>query len=302
LAEVAETSTAPALTNMLQGILFALLAALVYGFLGISFEVAGKRRYSVWDVILYKQAFGLLIGLGVWALGDIPFYDPRLVWLGLIGALSYIVGLAAYLTASRERDIAANWTIVNLSVVIPILVSVVWFHDVFTLAKGVGVLFTLLSIVFIGGSFQDVEGGASRWLRAISIAFFFNCWLMILFRFVPAGSEALFTVYFHGLSIPILVGYKLLKEPQWLVPRGLVAISLLAAVTHWGGIMLTMLALVRVARVSAQAGVIVYPITNGLVIPVGVLLGLLLLKQKIGRRSAIGVGFGMAGLVFFFLP
>jgi drug/metabolite transporter (DMT)-like permease len=38
------------------------------------------------------------------------------------------------------------------------------------------------------------------------------------------------------------------------------------------------------------------------VIPVGVLLGLLLLKQKIGRRSAIGVGLGMAGLVFFFLP
>ncbi len=123
---------------MLEGILLALLAAVVYGFLGISFEVAGKRHYNVWDVILYKQGFGLLIGLGVWAFGSVAFYNPRLVWLGLIGAASYIAGLAAYLTASRERDIAANWTIVNLSVVIPILVSVVWFHDVFTLLKGDG--------------------------------------------------------------------------------------------------------------------------------------------------------------------
>jgi drug/metabolite transporter (DMT)-like permease len=287
---------------MVEGILLALLAAVVYGFLGISFEVAGKRRYNVWDVILYKQAFGLLIGLGVWAFGHAAFYDPRLIWLGFIGAASYIAGLAAYLTASRERDIAANWTIVNLSVVIPILVSVVWFHDVFTFVKGMGVLFTLLSVVAIGGGFRGVEAGGSRWLRAIAIAFFFNSWLVILFRFVPPGSEALFTVYFHGLSIPILAVYKLVKEPRWLVPRALAGVSLLAAVTHWGGIMLTMLALVQVGRVSSQAGVIVYPITNGLVIPVGVLLGFLVLRQKLQLRTGVGVAFGVAGLVFLFLP
>ena len=100
---------------MIQGILLALLAAVVYGFLGISFELAGKRRYNVWDVILYKQSFGLVIGLGVWAFGSVPFWDTRLVWLGLIGAASYIAGLAANLTASRERDIAANSTIGSLS-------------------------------------------------------------------------------------------------------------------------------------------------------------------------------------------
>jgi drug/metabolite transporter (DMT)-like permease len=287
---------------MAEGILLALLAALVYGLLGISFEVAGKRRYNVWDVILYKQGFGLLIGLGVWALGDVAFYNPRLIWLGLIGALSYIACLAAYLTASRERDIAANWTIVNLSVVIPILVSVFWFHDAFTFLKGLGVLFTLLSVIAIGGGFQGVETGGSRWLRAIAIAFFFNSWLVVLFRFVPPGSEALFTVYFHGLSIPVLAGYKLVKEPRWRVPRELAGVSLLSAVTHWGGIMLTMLALVKVGRASSQAGVIVYPITNGLVIPLGALLGLLLLKERIRFRTGLGVAFGMAGLVFFFLP
>jgi drug/metabolite transporter (DMT)-like permease len=287
---------------MVEGVLLALSAAVVYGFLGISFELAGKRRYDVWDVILYKQGFGLLIGLGVWAFGAAPFYNSRLVWLGLIGAASYIASLAAYLTASRERDIAANWTIVNLSVVIPILVSVVWFHDVFTLIKGLGVSFTLLSVISIGGGFRGMEARGSRWLPAIAIAFFFNSWLVILFRFVPPGSEALFTVYFHGLSIPILVVYKLLKEPRWRVPRALAGVSLLAAVTHWGGIMLTMLALVAVGRVSSQAGVIVYPITNGLVIPVGVLLGFLILKQKLQLRTGIGVAFGMAGLIFLFLP
>jgi drug/metabolite transporter (DMT)-like permease len=289
---------------MTTGILCALVAALVFGFLGVTFEVAGKRQYNVWDVLLCKQFVGFLIGLAVAVFAGGVSYSPKLVVLGLIAAASYIAALAAYLTASRERDIAANWTVMNLSVVLPILVSVVWFHDAFTLAKAVGVVLTLSSIVAIGGGFQGAAGpgGMSRWARAIAIAFFFNAWLPILSRFVPAGSEALFTVWFHGLSLPMLVLYKVLREPRWEFGRGLAGISVLAAITHWGGIMLTMLALVYVGRVSSQAGLIVYPITNGLVIPIGVLLGLALLKQRVQRKTAAGVVLGMAGLVFLFLP
>jgi len=96
--------------------------------------------------------------------------------------------------------------------------------------------------------------------------------------------------------------YKLARDRQWQISQGLLGVSAASAVTHWGGVVLTMLALIEVGRVSAQAGVIVYPITNGLVIPIGVVLGALLLKQKIQRRSALGVACGMAALVFLSLP
>ena len=287
---------------MVEGMLLALAAAVVYGFLGICFEVAGKRHYNIWSVILVKQTAGLLLGLAVWAFGSAPLASLRLGWLGFIGAFSYIATLAAYLKASRQRDIAANWTIVNLSVLIPILVSVFWFQDAFTARKAIGIACTLASIVAIGGGFEGSSAGGAGWLRAIAIAFFFNSWLVVLFRFVPAGSEVLFTVYFHGLSIPMALLYKLARDRQWQISQGLLGVSAASAVTHWGGVVLTMLALIEVGRVSAQAGVIVYPITNGLVIPIGVVLGALLLKQKIQRRSALGVACGMAALVFLSLP
>ena len=51
---------------MVEGMLLALAAAVVYGFLGICFEVAGKRHYNIWIVILVKQTAGLLLGLAVW--------------------------------------------------------------------------------------------------------------------------------------------------------------------------------------------------------------------------------------------
>ena len=283
---------------MTLGISFALLAAFIYGFLGISFEIAGKRRYNVWNVMLYKQITGFLIGIGFTVITRGPLFHPTLLWLGLLGATTYVITMSAYLVASRQRDIAANWTIVNLSVLLPILISVVWFKDAFTPTKACGVVATLASIVAIGGGLAGIGTATanSKWIRYIAVAFFFNGWLAILFRFVPEGYSGLFTVYFYGWSIPLVLVAKLTQDRNWKIEKGLLPVSALGAGTHWAGIMLTMAALSRVGQVSSQAGVIVYPITNGLVIPVGVLLGVVLLKQTIQKRVAAGVVLGMVAL------
>ncbi len=289
---------------MVRGILLALAAATIYGFLGISFEIAAKRRYPVWDVIVYKQLTGFLIGLGFTAAIGLPLYSPYLVGLGAIGAVAYVVTLAAYLTASRERDIAANWTIVNLSVALPILVSILWFKDEFTMLKAIGIVLTLGSIALIGGRSPNagITGTPSRWLKFISIAFLLNGVLVILFRFVPEGYAALFTVYFYGISFLLVLPYKLYQNARLIPSGGLFAVSAAGAVTHWSGIMLTMAALSVAGRASANAGVIIYPISNGLVIPIGVVLGVWILNQKLAGRTAVGVGLGMAALVCLFIP
>ena len=289
---------------MTEGILLALAAAVVYGFLGISFEIAGKRHYRIWDFILVKQFAGLCIGLTCTAFLHLPLLNRHLLGLGFIGGLSYVITLASYLVASREKSIAVNWTVVNLSVALPILLSVVWFGDRFTLLKGLGVALTLISIVLIGGGVEKspLPGRTgSRWLVFISIAFLLNGVLVILFRFVPDGYGALFTVYFYGISFLLVLPYKLFRDRTLGLNKGLVGVSVLGAVTHWSGIMLTVAALSRIAKVSSQSGVIVYPITNGLVIPVGVILGIVILRQHISRRTALGVSTGVCALVCLFL-
>ena len=284
---------------MLHGILLALSAALVYGFLGLSYDVAAKRQYQTWDVILYMQFTGLIIGIAVRAFLGLPVYSLRLVVMGLIGAGTFVAGVACYLQASRERDVAANWTIVNLSVVLPILVSVWWFKDSFTLAKGLGVVLTLASIVLMGGGApkKTPVGQASRWFLYISLAFFLNAWLVVLLRFVPPGQGPLFTAYLYGWGFLIVLAYKLVGNRRWVREGRLIGISAAAAVTHWSGLMLTIAALVVVSRVSTQAGLVVYPITNGLVIPVAVVLSAVLLKQRVTRRNWTGVGIGMLAMI-----
>jgi drug/metabolite transporter (DMT)-like permease len=289
---------------MIEGVSLALIAAVVYGFLGIVFEIAGKRKYKVWDVILVKQVAGFLIGFLCTVVLQVPFLDLRLLKLGLIGAVAYVVTLAAYLVASREKTIAANWTIVNLSVVVPILLSVVWFGDAFTLMKALGGILTVASIVIIGGasgSGPSQKKASYHWVAHITLAFLLNGVLVILFRFVPPGEGTSFTMYFYGISALLVVPYKLLVDRTWSPPKGLVGISVAGAVTHWSGIMLTIAALGQVSKVSKETGVIVYPITNGLVIPIGVILGVILLKQHLNRRTGIGVAVGVVALICLFI-
>lgn len=310
---------------MLTGILLALAASLIYGFLGVTFEAAAKRHYPVWPFIFWKQLCGTVLIFAVLLVMRSPLYQPQVLGLAAIGALSYVLTCACYLTASRERDIAANWTIANLSVLVPIAASILWFGDKFTLLKGAGSLLTLVAIVLVGGqaNLRAVAHGASRWKIFILGAFLLNGVLSTLFRWVPEGSSLLFVGYFYAVScvmaLPFLLGQlRASSRPAppatpapaaaaapaapAILSRPMLAWALGGATSHCTGMLLTMAALATVAKVSAQPGVVVYPITNGFVIPLGVVLGALLLRQVIDRRRWLGIAFGMAGLVLLSLP
>jgi hypothetical protein len=106
-----------------------------------------------------------------------------------------------------------------------------------------------------------------------------------------------FTLYFYGFSMLFVVPIILYKRDSWRPSRAVLGIAAVAAVSHWCGMVLTIFALAAVAKVSQQAGLIVYPITNGLVIPAGVALGIMILRQKINAQTAWGMVCGMIALV-----
>ncbi|MDB6167913.1 MAG: Integral rane protein [Verrucomicrobia bacterium] len=288
---------------MITGVLLALLASLVYGFLGVTFEAAAKRNYAPWDFIFWKQLCGTILIFVIVAVRGDPLYRPDVLALGAIGALSYVLTCVCYLIASRERDISANWTILNMSVLVPLSVSILWFGDKFTGTKAIGALLTLGAIVLIGGK-PKVSGmtGASKWASFIFGAFLLNGVLSALFRWVPDGCSFLFVAYFYAVSCLMALPFKLRRKITVTPTKGLLAWGAAGAFSHCTGMLLTIAALTVVGKVSQQAGVVVFPITNGFVIPLGVVLGAIILGQKIPARNKAGVGLGMAGLVLLSLP
>jgi drug/metabolite transporter (DMT)-like permease len=287
---------------MVIGISLALLASLAYGLLGVTFEAASKRHYAPWDFIFWKQLCGsILIFAVVLAMGK-NLWQVNILVLALIGACSYVLTCACYLVASRERDIAANWTILNLSVLVPLAASVFWFGDKFTWIKGAGVAVTLAAIVMIGGETSlSVIAATSKWKVFILAAFLMNGVLTTLFRWVPSDLSFLFVAYFYALSCLIALVFKLVQGVH-APSRGMLAWATGGASSHCAGMLLTMAALAAIGKASRQPGLIVYPITNGFVIPLGVILGALILRQKITAYGQCGVAVGVLGLLLLSIP
>ena len=280
---------------MIQGIPLAVLAATIYGFLGLAFEVAAKRSYPTWDFIVYKQFFGSLLGLAVVSALRLSLYNATVLKLAFVGAVFYVATCLAYLNASREREIAANWTLLNLSVIVPVLLSILVFHDKLSWSKVLGFGFTLAAIVLIGG-FGSERIFSRQWILWIAAAFLLNGWFVILLRFVPENLGALFTLYFYGLSTLLALGYKVFSRQSLRFPRGIQWVAAYGAAAHWSGIMLTIVALYFVGRAGGQAGLVVYPITNGLTIVMGVGIGSLLLHQNVSRHEKWGMACGVLAM------
>ena len=203
--------------------------------------------------------------------------------------------------ATRDRTIGASWTVLNLSVVLPIAVSVVWFGEPLTAWKALGVMLTLGSVALVSGAFQrrNWQGINLRWAKWISLAFFLNGWLATLMRFVRPNEGYAFTFAFYAISFLLVsaLSAALKTRPTITHPTLLAAGG--GAATHLGGMVLTLLALSLIASSSISPGTVVYPITNGLVIPIGVILGMLILRERPEPGTVSGIVLGMAALILF---
>lgn len=284
-------------TIMLMGLLLAGIATLASGFLGVVYEMTGKRRYNIFEFMIYIQGFGLVFGLGLTLALRLPLLDQRIFYLACIGSITYLITLTAYLKAARERDIGANWSILHLSIAVPVIFSLVYFHDRFTTLKGIGLALVAISVVVIGGRGKKSlhEKLSLSWALFIFIAFMMNGWASVIFRFVPKRSAPLFTLYFYGITFVVVLTRKLFVR-GW-PSSGLMLAGLGGAAAQWLGVMMTILSLDIVSKVNPQAGLIVYPIANGLGTPVGVLLGAMMLHQQISSRAWSGIACGVAALL-----
>jgi drug/metabolite transporter (DMT)-like permease len=282
---------------LLKGLLLAGVATIASGFLGVVYEMIAKKRYNIFEFMIYIQGFGLVFGLALTLALRLPLLNSKIFYLACIGSVTYLITLTAYLKAARERDIGANWSILHLSVTVPVIFSLVYFHDRFTTLKGIGLALVVISVIVIGGRGKKSLGEklSLSWVTFIFIAFLMNGWAAVIFRFVPKRFAALFTLYFYSITFVAVLTRKIFVR-GW-PSSGLMLAGLGGAAAQWLGVMMTILSLDIVSKVNPQAGLIVYPIANGLGTPVGVLLGALLLHQHITIRAWFGIACGLAALL-----
>ena len=141
-----------------------MIAALVcYGMLGVFAKVAddrGCRPRSLYMLLFFWACF-LVCGFVVF-FEHAHFAVPiKVYWIALpFGIVSAVAGLA-FQTGIHYGKISTSWLIINLSAIVPAVLSIVIYHERLTLRIVVVLLLTGLSIYLL---WQDkkVEGRRAK--------------------------------------------------------------------------------------------------------------------------------------------
>src|SRR5678815_5474296 len=62
---------------MLKGLLLAGVATIASGFLGVVYEMTGKKRYNIFEFMIYIQGFGLVFGLALTLALRLPLLNSK---------------------------------------------------------------------------------------------------------------------------------------------------------------------------------------------------------------------------------
>lgn len=138
-----------------MGYLYLMLGVMFSSVLGITYKLSDRYgcEKPIVNYFLFLTAFVLaLIRL---LLDSNPASSTFIIGLGIALGLAGFVNVSVFRIAVTKGNISTSWTIANLSLVIPVMASVLFWHEKFTVKHFLGLVLVIVAILLIG---KDLKG------------------------------------------------------------------------------------------------------------------------------------------------
>ena len=294
---------------MSLGYLLLLGSLLGFSTLGIFHKVADHPscRPRVIAVVLFFWG-GVLTT--IYTIVCVPkglHFPTKVLWIGTAGGLFASLALLVFQTGLKFGKISTSWLIVNLSMSVPILISLVCFGEKLNWIKGLGVVLALSAIVMMWRDKKmDSEAAApgtgdsksgehhAKWFLLMGLAFLANGLAASSQKVLVGAGQSDYTWQFY--VIIYWVGFALmavLTVIRGSVPRKReLATGLVMAVASVAGNVLLTLALGHGVQ-----GAVAFPVGNGGSLTLVVLAGVLFFKEQVHVPGRIGIACGIAAII-----
>ncbi len=212
------------------------------------------------------------------------------LWLGLVSGVLYLAGLVMFQSNTRRRGIVLSSVFMKLGLLVPIVISVLFFREMPTLSQVAGFVIAVAAIVLINWKKDDSGRGFGLGLIVMLLlsggadvmAKFFDV-------FGPASLSALYLFYTFftafGLCVVLVVRKKerpgfreLLYGTLVGIPNFFSAKFLLAALTQ-------------------LPAVVVYPSFSVATMLIVTLAGVAVFRERLTRQQWIALGAIIAALI-----
>lgn len=260
-----------------------------------------QQRLNPIGFVNYLTAFFI----SIWVLSqEQDFEFSRLTFvLGISNGITYAAGFELFTLGIRLSGIVVTAALVRLSIVVPILVSILFWNEVPNLWQGVGLVLTFVAIPLLSQREKEPTYKFTPERPAVSHGLGFTVVITILLvtgisrltmkafnEMCPIDEKSLYMSLLFGVATVIYFGicfYQKIWPNWWEVFYGvLVGICNLAG--SWA-------LLVALDKVSA---LIAFPMSSSGGVLFTMFVGMVFLGERLSRPSLLGAGLAAVALIF----
>lgn len=281
--------------DFLFGVFLALLSMLFWGLSDVLTKVSLSKS-SKWLVLFLGQLFGaFIIFVLAFFLGELGnFFSYGLIYLLLISLVNFI-GFFFFYKAIAKKGVALTSPIINSWAFITVILSIFFYNETISLVQAVAIILILFGIFLITFKKQEKIAFDSTFVFALLAMITFA-----LFFFLLKIPIEIFGVLLVVLGVRLFTS--ILSVPFLVVKKiNISNIKLFALLAILGvGLLDTFGFLAYSFSMNYAPVSIVAPIGSSVPI-VSVILGVLVLKEKLNTRQKIGIITTIAGLLLLSL-
>jgi uncharacterized membrane protein len=133
-----------------MGVIYLVSSILAFGVLGASYKLSGRLKCNSRQVNLSFFAVSMVAMLAwVTMSGNLVAVKPAIL-LGSGMGLAAALAVAVFREACTKGKLSTSWTILQLSLVVPALASILYWHEKPSLRQYSGLALVLLAILLLG--------------------------------------------------------------------------------------------------------------------------------------------------------
>lgn len=220
------------------------------------------------------------------------------IYGGIFGLLTVLFQLL-YISAMSMGNVSLTVMTVNLSMVIPILLSVFCYNEKLTWQKLIGIILTVLAIVMSADKKSELSGNFKKWF-ILSISASLTNGVMAVCQKVFTKTE-----FYHESQAFVAVSYLVAALFSLVLVLSLNPksnLNLRFKVNVWGtalciGLVLGLFQVLNTKAMTEISGVLFFPAYYGGSIILSGISGVLILKDKLKKNQVISMIIGITAIV-----
>jgi multidrug transporter EmrE-like cation transporter len=270
-------------------LIFIILAGVSFAFLGLSYKMASVRQCRP---MAFSGIFLLIASVvsGICAVFEpVSWGDSRLWVLGISMGIILYITLALVVKVNLLGPASVTWVMMNLSIIIPIFLAPLLLQESLLAVDGILLVLFIFMLIALRRGIMDgadnIKGSSLQFWLLLSAMFILNG----AFQFCSKLKNSLFQDSNNaGLAFIFYSGGMLMAIATHLIQtRGLRFTRHEIGIGSFAGISSGVANLLVLSGMSLPA-IVVFPVTQGIALVGGVLLTVLIYKEKFNSFKMTG--------------